>query len=191
MPGTTRDTILHVARRLFARQGYTATSVRQIAEETGIGKATIYHHFPDKQAIGAALLTEALSQMNAMLATVQAEPEPRRRLRTAVEASLQFLAGSTDLLQVVRREVPGGRAQLQSAMSTFFRAYLGVLAETLAQGQKQGIFREMDPAEGARVLLTMIQGTYAMAYLSGQRLAPPETAAEALLDVFLHGVEKR
>jgi AcrR family transcriptional regulator len=56
MSSDTRNTILQVANRLFVRQGYTATSTRQIAEEAGIGKATIYHHFPDKQAIVLALL---------------------------------------------------------------------------------------------------------------------------------------
>jgi AcrR family transcriptional regulator len=191
MTSETYTTILQVARRLFARQGYTATSVRQIAAETGIGKATIYHHFPDKQAIAAALLTDSLAQMNDMLAVIRAEPDPRRRLRTAVEMSLQFLVETSGLFQIVRREVPGGRAQLQHAMTTFFRTYIGMLAETLAQGQAQGIFRAMDATAGARVLLTMIQGTYAMTYITGQRLAPPEAATEALLDVFLHGVEKR
>lgn len=190
MSADTYDTILHVARRLFTRQGYTATSVRQIAEEAGIGKATIYHHFPDKQAIVTALLMHNLAQMNAMLGVIRAEPEPRRRLYTAVESSLQFLAESTAILQIVRREMPGGRAQLQTLMASFFRAFIGVLTETLQQGQAQGVFRAMDPAVGARVLLTMIQGTYAMAYITGQRLAPPEAAAETLLDVFFHGVEK-
>ena len=190
MTSETYDTILQVARRLFSRQGYTATSVRQIAEETGIGKATIYHHFPDKQAIITALFERSRGRMDEVLAQMRTEPEPRRRLRTAVEASLSFLAESTDILQIVRREVPGGRAQIQTTMASFFRSYLGVLAETLQQGQAQGIFRDMDPMTGARVLLTMIQGTYAMAYITGQRLPQPEAAAETLLDVFFHGVEK-
>jgi len=190
MTSETYDTILQVARRLFARQGYTATSVRQIAEETGIGKATVYHHFPDKQAIITALFKHNLGRMDEVLTLMRAEPEPRRRLRAAVEASLDFLVESTDILQIVRRELPGGRAQIQSAMASFFKAYLGALAEALRQGQAQGIFRPMDPAAGARVLLTMVQGTYAMAYLTGQRFPSSEAAAETLLDVFLHGVEK-
>ena len=191
MTADTYDTILQAAGRLFTRQGYTATSMRQLAEEVGIGKATIYHHFPDKQAIVMALFQRNTSQMDSMLAAVRAEPEPRRRIRTVVESSLKFLGESSDIFQIVRREVPGGRAQLQSALTTFFRTYIGLLAEALAQGQAQGIFREIDPREGARVLLTMIQGTYAMAYLSVQRMPTFEAAAEALLDVFFHGIEKR
>ncbi|NMC78544.1 MAG: helix-turn-helix transcriptional regulator, partial [Chloroflexi bacterium] len=58
---TTSETysrIMQIARRLFVQQGYTATSMRQVAGEAGIGKATIYHHFPDKQAVVMALLQE-------------------------------------------------------------------------------------------------------------------------------------
>jgi TetR/AcrR family transcriptional regulator, cholesterol catabolism regulator len=191
MPTETYETILQVANRLFAKQGYTATSVRQIAQETGIGKATIYHHFPDKQTIALALLKHNTVKMKEMLATVEAETEPRRRIQTAVQASLSFLYESSDILQVVRREVPGGRTKLQNEMASFFQTYIGLVAEALRQGQKQGIFRAMDPAEAAQVLMRMIQGTFAMTYISGQKSQPPEKAAAALLDVFFLGVEKR
>jgi hypothetical protein len=43
-------------RPLFIQKGYTATSMREIAAEVGIGKATIYYHFPDKEAIASALI---------------------------------------------------------------------------------------------------------------------------------------
>ena len=56
MTPETYEKILSTARRLFVKQGYTATSMRQVAESAGIGKATIYHHFPDKRAIVMALL---------------------------------------------------------------------------------------------------------------------------------------
>ncbi len=190
MASDTYDTILQVASRLFARQGYTATSIRQIAEETGIGKATIYHHFPDKQAIALALLKRNTAKMQEMLNAVHAEPEPRQRIRTAVEASLRFLNESSTMLQTVRREVPGGRAQLQAELGSFFQTYIGLLTEALRRGQEQGLFREFNPTDAAQVLMRMIQGTFAMAYLGGERGQPPEKAAAALLDIFFHGVDK-
>ena len=46
----TRQAILSAAYSLFLEQGFSATSMRQVAEAAGIGKATIYHHFHNKQA---------------------------------------------------------------------------------------------------------------------------------------------
>ena len=53
-----RDQILAAADKLFRRQGYAATSMRQIAAEAGFGSAVsgLYNHFPNKAAIFEALL---------------------------------------------------------------------------------------------------------------------------------------
>ena len=46
-----RDIIIETAERLFVEQGYSATSVRQIAEEVGCTEAALYYHFTDKRAL--------------------------------------------------------------------------------------------------------------------------------------------
>ncbi|WP_433337407.1 TetR/AcrR family transcriptional regulator [Spirillospora sp. CA-294931] len=55
----TRDLLLDAALDLFARQGFAATTVRQIAAVVGVRDSAIYGHFAGKQAIHDALLTEA------------------------------------------------------------------------------------------------------------------------------------
>ncbi len=46
-----REQILAIAARLMARQGYAATTVREIADEAGILSGSLYHHFTSKEAI--------------------------------------------------------------------------------------------------------------------------------------------
>lgn len=55
----TRDLLLDAALELFARQGFAATTVRQIAAEVGVRDTAIYGHFTSKQAIYDALFAEA------------------------------------------------------------------------------------------------------------------------------------
>ena len=50
--------LLDAALRLFSRQGYRATTVRDIAEEAGVSTGNLYHHFPDKEAMFRTLLEE-------------------------------------------------------------------------------------------------------------------------------------
>jgi AcrR family transcriptional regulator len=52
---STRTQILDSARRLFARQGYHNTSIREIAEQLGMTKTAVLYHFPTKADILAAL----------------------------------------------------------------------------------------------------------------------------------------
>jgi AcrR family transcriptional regulator len=51
-----RQQILDSALKLFSHRGYGATSVRDIAEDAGLSKGNVYHHFPDKETIFRALL---------------------------------------------------------------------------------------------------------------------------------------
>lgn len=189
MPSDTRETILQVANRLFTRQGYTATSIRQIAAEAGIGKATIYHHFTDKQAIIQALFEGSIQEQRQVLASVKAEMDPRRRIEVAVEATLHFFHQSVDLIQVVRREVTGGRGLVQSGYQEFLRQHTDLVTEALEQGIAQGLFRPVDPAESAYILMAMLQGTFALTYVGGEQPRPPEVIGPILLDVFFHGIE--
>jgi AcrR family transcriptional regulator len=53
-----RRQVLDAALHLFSRQGYRATSVRDVAERAGVSTGNLYHHFPDKEAIYRALLDE-------------------------------------------------------------------------------------------------------------------------------------
>ncbi len=187
----TYDKILQTAHRLFMQKGYTATSMRQVAEESEIGKATIYYHFPDKQAIAMALLQKSLARMEEVLQRIRAESDARQRIRVAVTASIAFLLESSDIFQIVRREIPGSRDQMRVKFMKYFREYLALLTDAIQQGIQQGIFRSVNPADAARILLTMVQGTFAMAYLVGERPQSPEESAAKLLEIYFQGIDAR
>lgn len=57
--GPTRERLLDAALDLFARHGFAATTVRQIARAVGVTDAAIYAHFANKQALLDALMAEA------------------------------------------------------------------------------------------------------------------------------------
>lgn len=187
----TYDKILQTARRLFVQTGYTATSMRQVAEEAGIGKATIYHHFPDKQSIIMALLAQSDAKKQESLARMRAETDPRERFRIAAELSVHFLFESADIVQIARRELPNGRELIMSGFGEFIREFHALMSEAVRRGIEQGVFRAVDPAEAARVFLYAVQGSFAITYLSGERPPSLEKSVETLLDVFFKGLEAR
>src|SRR5262245_50445770 len=54
----TRRRVLQAAESLFARRGYDATGMADVADRAGIGVGTLYHHFPDKRALLLALIDD-------------------------------------------------------------------------------------------------------------------------------------
>ena len=53
-----RDRLLEAGQTLFSDQGYAATSMRQVAEKASLALGSVYNHFPSKEAIFLAILSE-------------------------------------------------------------------------------------------------------------------------------------
>jgi TetR/AcrR family transcriptional regulator, cholesterol catabolism regulator len=185
---STYDSILEASRRLFLDRGFAATSLREIAESCGIAKATVYHHFPDKERILLALLEDAASGQEAMLQAIRAQSEPRARIETAVRENLRLLSGMSGIMQLARRELPKGRELSQAAFGPTIEEFRALLAEALAEGRASGLFRPIETERATLVLMAMVQGSMAAAMFGDGRINSPEARAEAILDVFFNGV---
>ncbi len=81
------------ACRLFATRGFQGTSMRDIAEECGISKATLYHYFPDKDAILRPLVLGVTKALHRHVAAgIRAEDPPLEKLRCYMTGSAAFFA---------------------------------------------------------------------------------------------------
>lgn len=189
MATETRATILQTARRLFVRQGFTATSIRQLAEEVGIGKATIYHHFKGKQAIALALLDRELGVGEGDWVALRAEPDPRRRIEIAVRSNIAVFQQSMDLIMVVQREIPAALAQLDAIFFEYWETFTMLIADAIMDGQAEGIFRTVDATQAAQVLITMILGLVGTPLALRQPVPTPEESTAVFLNIFWYGIE--
>jgi hypothetical protein len=127
--------------------------------------------------------------MKEALTMMRAEQDPRQRIKVAVTSSVDYLLDSADMISVLRREVAGSRDLMQHEFKEFSLEYIQLLADAIRRGTEQGIFRPVEPVAAARVLLTMIQGTFAMVYMSGIRNQTNGHSASAILDIFFHGID--
>lgn len=89
--------LARVAARLFATQGYEATSVRMIVEAAGVTKPTLYYHFGSKEGLALALLTSPMAslaeRMRSILGSVD---DPIESLVRVVEAHFAFCREDAD-----------------------------------------------------------------------------------------------
>ena len=89
--------IARVAARLFATQGYDATSVREIVEGAGVTKPTLYYHFRSKEGLAKALVSVPLSDLVEQLRQiVTTERDPVRCLEQVFEAQFAFCREDPD-----------------------------------------------------------------------------------------------
>lgn len=103
----TRRAVLDAANELFVRQGFSGTTVRQIAERADVSEQTVYNAFGDKIGLLHAAVTSytelAAGQSDAaFLASLRAEPDPIARIRMAARSSrLTWEGGAVELEQLI------------------------------------------------------------------------------------------
>ncbi|WZO98862.1 TetR/AcrR family transcriptional regulator [Isosphaeraceae bacterium EP7] len=95
----------HIARaaaRLFAAQGYDATSVREIVEEAGVAKPTLYYHFGSKEGLAQALFTLPMTSLIERLRHVVEGPgDPVEDLEQIFRAHFDFCQDEPDCCRFV------------------------------------------------------------------------------------------
>ncbi len=123
--------ILQAALRLFSKQGYRGTSIREIALEAGLSTGNVYHHFPDKEALFTTLLGQywqAIEQpdfpFNKALAA-GAFPDDLEALARAAEESVRTYRPYVDLIYIDVVEFEGTHIRkFYTGMSERFSSFL-------------------------------------------------------------------
>ncbi|MFG6415273.1 TetR/AcrR family transcriptional regulator [Roseateles sp. DC23W] len=101
-----REDILAAAARLFAEQGFSATSMNQVADACGVAKPTLYHYFEDKQALLAQICDAHVHALLALVDEVKARQlTPEAQLRALIEGFTRAYADAQDQHRVLTSEI--------------------------------------------------------------------------------------
>jgi TetR/AcrR family transcriptional regulator, cholesterol catabolism regulator len=101
--------VLAAAVVLFASRGFDATSVRDIAAEAGVQPASVYYHYPSKEALLVAIVDQAAAQVAEQIGSAAQSVDPWQRLEQACVAHLTALLHGEGALRVLATEIPSRR----------------------------------------------------------------------------------
>lgn len=135
-----RRQILQAAVRAFARKGYHACRVSDIAKEAGVAYGLVYHYYRSKETLLEAIFKETWGAMLATIRSVEQLDEPaREQVRKVTEIVLRTWKRDPELVRVLVREVTRS-SQVQEETDEIDLAYQA-LQRIVEQGQQTGEFR--------------------------------------------------
>lgn len=187
-----RETILLKAAELFAKEGITGTTVREIADAVGVLSGSLYHHFKSKDEIVSAIVTTYLEDLTAQYReVVTAHSDPRSQLTELVHRSLH-IAGThpyaTEIYQLNSNYLSRLKDYdyIKTAAATISSTWVSVIEAGVASG----VFR---PDLNARVTYRLIRDSL---WLSVRWLRPTEVYTreqfgDDLVSLFLRGILPR
>ncbi len=136
-----RRQILDAAVRAFARKGYHACRVGEIAEEAGVAYGLVYHYFGSKEELLETIFRETWTQMLLRVREVREEGGPAsEQVRKVTALLLRTWRRNPDLVRVLVHEVTRSPEQLPRQIDEISHAY-EALEGIIAHGQETGEFR--------------------------------------------------
>jgi TetR/AcrR family transcriptional regulator, fatty acid metabolism regulator protein len=136
-----RRQILDAAVRAFAKKGYHACRVSDIAEEAGVAYGLVYHYFESKDAVLESIFREMWGMMVAAINAIEEiEESPREQLRKSCAIVLRTWRDYPDVVRVLVREVARSGEQLQREVEEIAHAF-EALGRIVERGQEQNVFR--------------------------------------------------
>jgi TetR/AcrR family transcriptional regulator, fatty acid metabolism regulator protein len=142
-----RRQILDAAIRVFARQGFHATRVSDIADEAGVAYGLVYHYFKSKEEVLNELFSERWSLLLAAIEeTDQQDGSPREKLGAVAAFIVDSYRHDPELMKVIIVEVTRAANSFgRTHLPEIRRAYESI-AKIVVEGQEEGAFRrDIDP----------------------------------------------
>lgn len=183
----TIDRLLDTAAELFWRQGYAATSTREIAAALGIQQASLYHHIASKEdllyRICVSSLEPFLSDVPAAIARVEC---PLDRIKALIHAHLSTLLRYRQRNVTQLTELRSLSSRHRTQVLALRDQYERISRSVLEQAQNAGAIRSDVPAKFLNLELMSILNHASLWFRKGKALTERQVA-DMLTEVFLNG----
>ncbi|MCS6901766.1 MAG: helix-turn-helix domain-containing protein, partial [Myxococcales bacterium] len=174
--GTGREAILASATRLFAEQGYEATSVQEVAAEVGVTKQAVLHHFASKEELRQAVLDGLLAHWNETLPKLlEAATGSGNRFDAVFGELWRFFLEDSDRARIFVREMLDRPEEMRKLLSGPVRPWLKMVASYIRAGCQAGRHHgDVDPEAYVVATLLMVIATAASKAVMGAALEGDE-----------------
>jgi len=147
-----RRVILDAAVRVFARKGFHASRVGDVAEEAGVAHGLLYHYFSSKDEVLETIFREHWGALLERIHTVEVSGEsPVEQLRGIVGAMFHGWRHDPDVVRVVIREIARS-AEVGQRVGELVKP-IGAIRRIFERGQSEGDFRRDLDADTAAVIV--------------------------------------
>lgn len=187
----TRVAIIEGAVRAFARKGFEAATMADIAGESGYSAPTLYNYFDNKDAIVEALYEHLFAEHAALLDDpLPADLPFAQKLEILVLRKFEFEHRHSDAIALLMQPRPASNAKQAERLMQGFTQLMTGYASWIEQAAQPHELRGKDPTDLAFFLWSVHHAVQMRSMLLGDRAAStPAEQTKLVLDFFLHGLE--
>ena len=183
-----RSRILQAAVKVFARRGYFASRVADVARRAGVADGTIYLYFRNKEDILVSLFDEVMSEhLEGKRRLVEPGAGAPARLRAIAERHLGLLGRNRELAVVFQVELRQSTKFMERFTASWLQDYFSLIGEVIEQGQREGTLRADLPVKVATKAFFGVLDEMVTSWILSRKQYDLVGLAGPVVDLFLHG----
>lgn len=160
-----RNLILDSAIALLYEIGYPKTTMSDVAKHAGVGRGTVYWHFPSKEELFLAALMKEVTQMGEEMGPIVDLPMPTGDKLVLIVQETMKMYSKNNMFKAFMSMLIGCseefEQQLEQILADIYRSYNSVIAKILEDGKKNGEIRpELDSEIFAASIVVMLDAIY-------------------------------
>lgn len=180
--------ILKVATRVFAQSDYHRVTMEEVADAAKIGKGTLYRYYKNKEDLYFSIIKMGLETLyEYILQEAEKEEDLLSRIKKVISCALKFFEKNKPFVKVFLQEEVKFQTKGLIHCKESLNKSIRLIENLIAQGQKEGIFKNMDISAAAALLIGMSKAIFLKSLETGSRLDIPENV-ELISQVFLYGL---
>jgi AcrR family transcriptional regulator len=156
-----RDEIMAAAKKVFARNGFHATTIADVAQEAGLAYGSVYQYFDSKDDLFQALMSaEGYALRTHVAVALAAANTPAAMswapLRAAVQATFEFFEADKATAKLLLRDAYALGERFETHLSNIYESFIDDIAEYMAAAQRRGKVISAPPRMVAFTLAALI-----------------------------------
>lgn len=184
-----RDIILKAAVKLFAEKGFDGTSVRKIAQDSGLSVPGMFHYFPNKEEILYEIMIGFMEKGYQTLMDIYGtDKDPLEKLEAVCKFYVEYYAGHKDYLTILVSEEKSLLKKHRQIFLDKQRIYVNALKRVFEDLAKAGQLKSLNPSVLAFIFFGMTHWTHK--WYSPKDNITPDELGNIISDVFLRGILK-
>jgi len=188
-----KASIIRSAAAIFGEKGFNGTKTREIAARAGVSEALIFKHFPSKEDLYAAILTEK-SPLPGLLERIKTLVEQRKDVEVFTMIAETIVGGAPDpnLMRLILFSALESHELSDMFFQNHIRHFYDVLASYIEQRIEDGAFQPVPPLVAARAFMGMLIYHRLLTVLFRAPLTQePKDIVHTFVTVFMDGLTRQ
>ena len=184
-----RRAVYDAAVRLFARNGFAATGMRELSREAGVNLATVNYFYGSKKGLLKAILDDYFTGVLATVSgTLAGDDAVEVRLRRTVAALARYFMSAGDKLMIALTELPHDDPDITDFKAQWFRKLAGLFQDSLGEAASRVPAAVIAPAMVSLVASRFLfLPVVEKIVLSGSPACSDEEFPDMIAEMFING----